>query len=380
MNLHIVRNPVTNDSRILKETRSLATASIFSRVEICALYEPGHALQEKLGYRIIRHIKLITRNLSNVFVFRLIKYVEWYVRAVYRYRNAPLSIIHCHDLVPLPVAVTLKKLTGASLIYDAHELETERTSTKGISKYIARFVEQMLMKHVDSMITVSPSIQQWYRERFPNTTISLVRNIPEVSDDTISAIPLKLQLHIPENSLLFIYLGRLEEGRGITIALEAFTNEQVAHHVLFMGNGSLTSIIKHASQQCNRIHYMPAVRPDEVLMYAAGADVGLCLIEDVSLSYRYCLPNKLFESILAGLPVLASELPDMYNIVSLYKAGWVVKNNVLDLTEFLTDLSANDVTQMSDGLTVRVNGLSWQSEADELINIYNAILSHQASR
>lgn len=108
-----------------------------------------------------------------------VKFLEWQDHLVKAYKGKTLEVIHCHDLEPLPIAVQLKKITGAKLIYDAHELETERNGLKGIRKKLSQWQEQRLMPFVDHLITVSPSILDWYARRYRSIPVSLVRNIPQ---------------------------------------------------------------------------------------------------------------------------------------------------------------------------------------------------------
>jgi len=378
MILHIVRNPVTHDSRVLKETNSLATSGIIGHLEIAGFHEQGYSEWEDISGRTIRRIRLGTRPLPKDLVSQFVKYAEWYARLVGHYRSAPLRIIHCHDLGPLPIAARLKQLTGAKLVYDAHELETETVGSSGVRKALARYAEQWFIRHVDAMITVSPSIRNWYRQRFPNVPIALVRNIPDMPGTYPAPELLRERLNVPEEAVLFIYLGGLTRGRGIEIALEAFSDDQVPHHVLFMGNGPLRSEIGAARNRCPRIHYLPPVPPDQVLAHAAGADAGLCLYEDTCLNHRYCLPNKLFESLLAGIPVLASDLPDQASVVNSHNGGWVVPNDPAAIADILCRLTPGEVGKLRHGLFGRVQELRWEQEAKQLLGLYRNLLSNKA--
>lgn len=373
--LHLVRNPVSQDSRVLKETRSIMGAGLCGSVEIAGFHEPGYPEAETLDGREVRRFRLATRQLPKDLLSQSVKYMEWYARLIRHYRRWPLRVIHCHDLAPLPIAVRLKRLTGARVIYDAHELETETVGNRGVRQRLARWVERQLVLNVDHMITVSPSIRDWYRQRFPNTPVTLVRNIPDAPEQPAAAEPLRAELGVPENALLFLYLGGLGRGRGIEIALEAFQDSRVSHHVLFMGDGPLREEVRAAGKRCGRIHYRPPVPPSEVLAHAAGADVGLCLIEDICLSYRYCLPNKLFESLLAGLPVLASDLPDQADLVRSRHAGWVVPNEPEEIAATLLRLVPGDVTTMRNGLAERTRDLRWTHEADAILAMYRELCS-----
>ena len=230
------------------------------------------------------------------------------------------------------------------------------------------------------MITVSPSIQAWYAERYPETPIHLVRNIPEAPGDAHDIVPLREQFGVPEEALLFLYLGGLGTGRGIETALEAFQEQGVPHHILFMGSGPLTNAIRDAAGRDARIHYKEPVPPGEVIAHASGADVGLCLYEDTCLNHRYCLPNKLFESLLSGLPVLASNLPDQAAVVDLHGGGWVVENDPTSVAAFLRGLTRAEGLAMRKGLPERVSGLTWENESRTLTALYENLLQDGGGR
>ncbi|SDO63204.1 Glycosyltransferase involved in cell wall bisynthesis [Halomonas shengliensis] len=375
MNLHIVRNSVSHDSRVLKETESILESELFNRLEISGLKEDGFPVNEKIDDgRTIWRASLRTRKFPKDLVSQFIKYAEWYRLLVRRYRNSGLNVIHCHDLTPLPIAVRLKQITGARLIYDAHELETETAGARGARQSLAKSLEKRLIPKVDAMITVSPSIQKWYGERYPEIPVHLIRNIPAPVEESIDAVPLREILGIPDHALLFIYLGGLSKGRGIEIALEAFQQEGVPHHIVFMGNGPLENTVRNAAQNDFRIHYKDPVPPKDVVSHASGADVGICLYEDTCLNHRYCLPNKLFESLLAGLPVLASPLPDQAEVVKKHQAGWVVENDVESVSNFLRKLTLQDGVSLREGLLERVEGLTWRNEGKKLSELYHFLV------
>jgi len=374
-NLHIVRNAVSFDSRVLKETASLLDKGWFDTVEVAGFHEEGYAEHENLGGRTVWRIKLRSRHLPKSLTWQAIKYLEWRWQLLQRYRHADIAVIHCHDLEPLPIAVRLKQLTGARLIYDAHELETERSGARGLRQWLNRLTERRMMAHVDRLITVSPSILAWYRERYPRVPAHLVRNVPNRPATAISAHPLRAELGVPHDALLFLFLGRFAAGRGIESTLEAFQHEAVRHHVLFMGGGPLESRIRDAASRCARIQILPPVPTHAVLSYAAGADVGLTLYEDTCLNHRFCLPNKLFENLLASRPVLASDLPDQTTIVRQYKAGWTVPVETAALVEWLRDFDRAAHQSVMQGLAERTADLTWPVEADRLSAAYEGLVS-----
>lgn len=353
---------------------------LFGDVQVCGLLETGYDEFDLIERKPIWRVPLLTRRLPKDLVAQGVKYLEWYHRIISKYRSHPIGVIHCHDLSPLPIATRLKKLTGARLVYDSHELQTETYGMSGVRQKLARLAERKLIPLVDVMITVSPSIRRWYADRYPHVPIHVLRNIPDATYAQNSRpFPLREKLKVPEESLLFIYLGGLNRGRGIETALQAFGDDRVSHHVLFMGQGPLRSLIENQRLKCTKIHYLPAVPPEDVLQYTAGADVGLCLYQDTCLNHRYCLPNKLFETISAGLPVLASNLPDQASLVTHYDAGWIIDDDIESVIQGLSRISTLEAKQKRQGLSDRTGDLTWSKESRVLIEIYRDLVQGQAS-
>jgi glycosyltransferase involved in cell wall biosynthesis len=378
IDLHLVLGSTQYDSRILKETAAIDRAGMFDRVLVLGLTDEMHGVERREGGRTTREFSLRTRGLPRNLAGQSIKFAEWRSRILRACRGLPIGVVHCHDLLPLPVAVRIKRDTGAKLIYDAHELETERAGLRGLRRRLAQRTERRMMRHVDAIVTVSPSIVDWYRNRHPGVEVVLVRNVPERVPVNETAEPLRDRLGVPDDAALFISIGGFSRGRGIERALCAFADDSVRHHVVFMGFGPLAGEIDAAAAGCARIHRIPPVSPDEVVWFAAGADVGLSLTEDSCLNHRFCLPNKVFESLVAGVPVLCSDLPDQANLIRGYGAGWTVGASIEALVRRLTEISIDDARRIRSDLRDRVAELGWDREAERLVDLYRRLLGRDA--
>src|SRR5690606_3088570 len=108
----------------------------------------------------------------------------------------------------------------------------------------------------------------------------------------------------------------------IDMCLQSFADDSIDAHVVFMGYGPLSSVIGEFAAKHTNIHLHKSVPHEQVVTMVRNADVGLCFVENVSLSDYYSLPNKLFEYAFSGLPVLASDLPEISKIVSQYSLGF----------------------------------------------------------
>lgn len=381
LNVHLFGTDFKFESRAFKETDTLLASGLISHVEIAAFGDPEALEREPLGTpaRTLWRVPLITRRkLPGNLPSQLIKYLEWSWRIVREYRRRPVAVIHCHSLLPLLLACVLKATTGARLVYDAHELETETSGLRGLRKHLARWLERKLIRRVDATLVVSPSIQNWYETTYPGLRVELVRNVP-YSPPELRPYPWKQELGIPDSSVLFLYLGGLVEGRGIHTMLGAFARPGCKQHILFLGSGSLSTEIQRVAASTPNIHFHASVPMDQVIHRAAGADVGICLTEDTCLSHRYSLPNKLFETLQAGLPVITADLPDQTALLSGHNAGWTCAVDADALHARITGISNQDVEDRRAGVQALKTQLSWPAEATKLVSLYEDLLRSRPS-
>lgn len=166
------------------------------------------------------------------------------------------------------------------------------------------------------ILVVSESIADWYKEEYKIDRPSVVLNAPN-RRKLKSNNYFCQQLDIREDQIILLYQGGLALGRGVHLILDAFKargDDKLV--VVFMGYGLLEADIIAAAKQHKNIYFFPAVSPRIVLEYTSSADLGISLIENTCLSYYYCMPNKIFEYAMAGLPVLVSNMKDMSKLVT----------------------------------------------------------------
>jgi len=374
--LHLVRNNFVSDSRILKETRSLMERGVTEQIEIVALSDGELAEHETLSPgRTVWRVPLASRaRLPKDLLSQSVKYAEWAARIIGRHKGYPWDVIHCHDLAPLPIAAMLAKRTGARLIYDAHELETEVLGLGGTRQLLSRRVERHFIQKADAIITVSPSIQAWYRETYPGLSVSMVRNVPyKAADSVLQPYPWRAELGVPDEAKLFIYVGNFASGRGIPLLLDVFTRADCRHHVLFMGSGGLESQVRRAAQECSRVHFHPPVPMAEVVGRVAGADIGVSLLEDTCLNHRYALPNKFFECLQGGVPVVVSDLLDQRNIITETGAGWVTAHAGDVFATVVNTIDETDYQRKRIAARKLAETIDWNNEAEQLVEVYRCL-------
>lgn len=358
-------------------TRSLADSGMFGEVHLVGIHERALAEHERIdSARAIWRVRL-RKPLPIPKMRGVLKFAEWAVKVLRSYRRTEISVVHCHSLSDLPIGVLLKiGKPGVKLIYDAHELETERNGLAGLNKSLDKIKERLLIRFVDHTLVVSDSIAAWYREKYKGRPVTVVKNMPR---NELASLPdpgpsrFRDRFNIG-SGIVFLYQGALIRGRGIELLLSAFSKIDGGKHIVFMGYGSYEQEIKDFAATHKNIHFHEAVRPDEVMRYTAAADVGICLIENTCLSYYYSLPNKLYEYTLAGVPVIVSQFPEMSKLVDEFENGWgtpVREDSLMSLIERID--SAGIEIKRRNSIKARKR-IGWDLEEKKLLAVYQGLL------
>lgn len=376
--LHISHTDIRFDSRILKE---ISVLELSSQHEVLAM---GIVDNESLGYTsnhnksMIKSFHLLSKKLK--FLPRPIRYFFNYLEAMLKLIIPGVkfnpSVVHCHDTLFLPIAVIIKLVTGSKLIYDAHELESDKNGQTKILSKVTLIIEKISWSKIDLLISVGPSIIEWYNNNFKKKKSLMILNSPTLSSENFGAQLnrnyLREKFNIPISEKIFIYLGIIGPGRGIDLYLDVFKNDCLNSHVVFIGYGAFTDKIKKASDEYPNIHFHPSVPHDKIVEISRSADVGLCLVEAVSLSDYYCLPNKLFEYAFSGLFVLASDFPDIKEVVEDYNLGIYCTPDKESLKSTILKIEGIEL----HGSNADISPLSWQHQAEKLLKAYEELLKN----
>lgn len=380
--LHLSHTDIRSDSRILKEVQALSDISELSVFGLGVLLNEAEAPPKSFDNVRIEAIRLFTKVFN--WLPRPIRYAlnfsELTVKLLIRGFKLRPQIIHCHDTLVLPAGVLLKWMTKSRLIYDAHELESNKNGQTRLLSVSTLVMERFSWSSVDHFVTVSEKIVQWYFNKFGPKPSSLILNSPqiksskhkfnEVCDEERQYLHRKFQ--IPEKAKIFLYLGIIGKGRGIEIALDAFSRCHPDAHFVMVGYGALVPLAKASASRFSNIHYHEAVPHDEVVAIARSADVGLCLIENVSLSDYYCLPNKLFEYAFAGLYVLSCDFPEIRRVVDQHGLGSTCELDSNSLVEAIEKICVHGIHRDVKDLSL----LAWETQAIRLQEAYKELLSH----
>lgn len=373
--LHISPTDIRYDSRILKEINSL------KKIDNCFIKAFGISENEGHNYKnhSTNHIVSFTL-ISKKFKFlpRPIRYsiagLEAFILMIIPIIKFKPKIIHCHDTLFLPLGVFSKIFLGSVLVYDAHELESDKAGQNIILKKATLFLEWLSWRHINLLISVSPSIIIWYEKKFGIKQNLLILNSPFINNESNikNTDYLRHRFDIPDNSKIFLYNGILsKEGRGIVFLLDYFSRSGTSSHIVFLGYGELENDIKDYQGKVKNIHHHPSVPHQNVVAISQSADIGLCMVESVSLSDYYCLPNKLFEYAFSGIPIIASNLPDIKTIVEDYSLGLCCDLDINSF-DFAVKVFESNSYQKRE---IDIFQLSWEFQEIKLIKQYNHLIN-----
>lgn len=296
------------------------------------------------------------------------------------------DLVHANDADTLLPAWRVGRSLGVPYLFDAHEIWTARV--KAGSRPVARrweaWVEKRLAPRAAGVTTVSGSIVDWlHRELRLATAPTLVRNVPvgpaPVVSDPDATGRLRELAGLGPGTRVVAYCGAITVNRGIEQTLDALELLDPSTHLVLLGRGSqvyravLDARVAEAGLG-DRVHFVGIVPSAEVPATLRDADASVIFSRPVTLNQRFSLPNKLFESIHAGLPVAASDLPDIASVVSATGAG-----QVFDIDDAQTTADAiAAVIAGADGYraasAAAARTLTWQNEVDGLLRLAVAAL------
>lgn len=268
-------------------------------------------------------------------------------RLVHMYRDEldrlKPDVIHAHDLATLPAGSLAAAKTGAKLVYDSHELEVHRNVASGRLSRWARFnIEAKHIRKASAVVTVCDSIADHLANAYRIPRPTVVMNAPNVPDEFRFDRDLRTDLGLVDDVPLAVYIGRITIGRGIEQCVRALAHWPGGHIALV---GPVNQPTVDAAQAlardlrvADRLHVIPPVPPIAVTSYVQTADLSLVAIQNICLSYFYCLPNKLIESAHAGIPVVVSNFPELRRFIEISGSGLLIdESEPRDIAAALAD-------------------------------------------
>jgi glycosyltransferase involved in cell wall biosynthesis len=283
------------------------------------------------------------------------------------------SIYFAEDIYTLPFVVFTAKRKSAKIFYDSRELfgHLAGLNKRKMVQSLLRRIEKRYIKKADKVIVTGSMDAAYLKKEHNIDNIVLVRNLPLYLKPR-KVFDFRKEFNISISKKILLYQGVILPGRGLSLIFEILKSAP-EYVLIVVGGGEYENHYRNLAEEMeikDKVIFFGKVSQDILIDYTAGADVGLSLIENISLSYFYALPNKLFEYIMAGIPVLSSNLPQMESIIEKYKVGFAVnpyeKNQVEDAIYrlcFNEDLR----TEIKNNCVKASQELNWENEVQNLL-------------
>lgn len=285
----------------------------------------------------------------------------------------------------------LAQKLGVPLIYDAHEYEPARASKMaGDALILPEQIENDCFPFVTQMIAVSHGIGDLYAQRFQGPAPSIIMYAPEISADAVRSGAmlrpgvkgLREQVALRDDEQLIVFTGLiLGSQRGIDKILEAMALMPSVHFVsLGPRKAASDKWLMDLARKFGvnkRVTLLPSVDARDVPAVISSATLSVAPIQDASLSYRHCMPNKLFEAAFAGIPICVSDLPDMKHFVEDLGIGRVMdQTDPKAIAQVLQEVFENrdDYLLTPQAEQKLIDVYSWQTQAAKLVGLYRAVL------
>jgi glycosyltransferase involved in cell wall biosynthesis len=377
INIHVYHSDFRFESRILRSTQSAVNEGGFDHVIVLARHSRDQLKREFIDSKRTLYRLSTPICLEKIGVFgKVLSLIYWDFLVIFAIIKHRPRVISPHSVEVLPACSIAAALIRAKVIYETHELETQKNGSSQFYRKLCRIAEKAFVPRVSLIVTVCESISATYRHSFPTINVVTVRNFPLPEQGLFyPKVNLRRELGISDESILLLYQGALGSGRGIETLLAATIQLPLRYHTLFMGYGELEEVIRGLSKQYEQIHLIPAVPPAEVLSYTSQADIGICLIEGSSESYKYSLPNKLLEYAMAGIPTVVSNLPEMSMFIEEFQCGWVIESTTEDLTKKIMSLSVDEIMTKAQNCINSRSSFNWNNEVLPVINVYQKLKS-----
>jgi glycosyltransferase involved in cell wall biosynthesis len=287
------------------------------------------------------------------------------------------DLVHCNDYNTMWIGIAARILTGSRVIYDSHELWPDR-NLRPEPRWWLVLCERLFVRAAHQVITASPGYSQEMARRYGIAEPPAICNVPELTGAERAALPSPARERSPRREA--VHVGGLMKNRGLEQAIRAITAVP-GGRLRLVGPGppafraELEQLVDDVGARA-QVEFVPPVPSSEVVSTLSSSDVGLCLIQPICLSYRLTMPNKLFEYVLAGLPVLGSDFPVIGEFIRTGGAGRVVDPEDVEAIARALDEMFDPATNAAlREATARAAGtIHWEDERDKLVRVYRQVL------
>lgn len=289
------------------------------------------------------------------------------------------DVLLANDLDALLPNYLVHRIKGCELVFDSHEIFSEVPTlyNRPFRKKIWKGLEGFIVPKIKHFYTVSDGYADWFEKAY-KIRPEVIRNVPVVKPATES-----LNIKLPKvnsQEKIIIYQGAINFSRGIDKmirAMEYLENVQL----WIVGIGPKKAGFEALTSELNleeKVKFIGQVSPSQLKSITLRADLGLSLEEDFGISYRYALPNKIFDYTHAGIPVLGTNLPEIKNTIEKFGIGKTIQNHTPQhIAELIQEMLDEGKSLYAENLKKAAEVFNWENEEQKLERIYSSFKLHK---
>ncbi len=288
------------------------------------------------------------------------------------------DVLLANDLDTLMPNYLISKLKGIPLVYDSHEIfcEVPELQTNPSKKRIWENLESWIVPKLKYCITVNHSIADYFINKYKVPFI-FVRNIPNYPK--IEKVKSRTDLDLPIGKKIVILQGAgINVQRGAEELVVAFQYLDETYFLLIVGGGDVINQLKENVVKLslqNKVKFIDKIPASQLKHYTSNSNLGVTIDKDSNMNYHFSLPNKVFDYLHAGIPILATRLPEIEKLVNAYHIGTFIENHEpAHIAEKIKEfLNSKEYLEFKSNTVIAAIENNWQTEKQKLIKLIHEI-------
>lgn len=318
------------------------------------------------------------KGLSQLFAFILFQ-----LKALIFLLRNDFDVVHPNDFDTLIPAFLAAKLKRKKIVYDCHEDYPAMMRDRNLNfiSFVVDKAQSFIIRRLDLILVASPTFEKSFKEKGVKK-VEVILNCKNINDYIIQADEIKkLRRSLEaEDKFIFLYIGRLAQDRNLEELIDIF-KKITDPRILFIvgGSGILEKRIEREAAACQNINFIKMVPSNKVSLYTKTADIVLAIYSKKNLNNIRSVPNKIFESIAAAKPIIASKYGLIGEIINETGCGITVEpdevNKIKDaIIKISSDKKIRDL--ISKNALKAQKKYNWQMVSHQLVICYENMIKN----
>ncbi len=305
--------------------------------------------------------------IRTVFKSGILFYLEFNLRLFISLLSCSTDAIVAIDLDTIPACTLANLFRRKKILHDAHEIyyEVPELTGRPIKKSIWKFIAKIFLPHIKENYTVNLSLKNHYEKKY-KTSYEVIRNVPQ---------PFSIS-ELYQNNKTLVYLGVLNDGRGVELAIEAMETLK-DYTLILIGEGDNYSSLREQASSLENVIFKGYTLPHEIPGILKECSIGLNILRADSLNYKLSLANKFFDYMHAHIPSINMNYPEYEHILNAHRVGLMVEDYSTEklISAIRTLEDPQLYRRLTENCLAYKNEYTWDAESQKLINLYHSVFN-----